>query len=72
MEIQAPDSITQRVRALVAQRQEIDARVQETVLIALEAMGIDGVVTGFDIETGIATVIEANQDPTPLREVIEQ
>lgn len=45
-----------RLQALVQQRAALEARFNETVAVALEAMGVTGTVKGVDIGTGTVTM----------------
>lgn len=45
-----------RLQALVQQRAALEARFNETVAVALEAMGVTGTVKGVDTGTGTVTM----------------
>ncbi len=55
MNVQLPEPTRQRLLALYKQRQDFDAHISEVLLVALEAMGVEGKVIGCDLETGLLT-----------------
>lgn len=63
--IALPTATQERIKALVQQQQAIGARINETLVIALEALGARGQVLGYDLKTGEAKVKEALA-PVPL------
>ena len=63
--VQLPERTLQRLKSMVLQRDVMEKQITQTVLIALEAMGVEGEVVSADLAKGEVTLKPVPR-PTPL------
>ena len=70
VEVQLSEPTVRRIRALYQEREALSARIQETLVVALEAMGTAaGQISNVNIDTGIVTLLPLAAEPPKLRAV---
>jgi len=62
--VKLPDGTIQRLSGLIQQRQMLEERINEVIIVALEALGHAGKITEVDMKMGEA-LLEPD-GPTPL------
>ena len=58
--VKLPDKTKDRIVGLIAQGQELQKHISDTIIVALEALGCEGAVKTFDPETGNVTLESLN------------